>query len=127
MTAAAREHLGGHPRIHLLEPLDYASFAWLMARSCLLLSDSGAVQEEAPSCNTPVLILRDVTERPECVEAGTARLVGTDGERVYREASALLSDESARRSMVHKPNPFGDGKASERIAEIVITHLSRNR
>ncbi len=119
VTAAARNYLSNHERITLIPPLDYASFVWLMARSCLLLSDSGAVQEEAPSLRVPVLILRDVTERPECVESGAARLVGTDGQTLYRIARNLLMNESERQSMRVAENPFGDGCASRHIADIL--------
>lgn len=112
---AVAEELEGHPRIHLVEPMDYEPFANLMARSAIVLTDSGGIQEEAPSLGKPVLVLRDTTERPEAVAAGTVRLVGTDEERVYGEARRLLTDESAYRAMAEAVNPYGDGEAARRI------------
>ena len=111
--------LAGHPRILLLEPLDYIPFVDLMRRACLLLTDSGGIQEEAPSLGKPVLVLREKTERPEAVEAGTVRLAGTGEERIVAEAERLLDDpeEAARMSRVH--NPYGDGCASQRIATAI--------
>ncbi len=94
-----------------------------MQRSALILSDSGGVQEEAPAFGIPVLVLRDTTERPEGVDAGTARLVGTDPERIYSEAQELLANPSAHAAMAHAASPYGDGKASERIRYIVLKHL----
>ena len=114
-----RRHLSGRPNIHLLEPLDYVPFVDLMTRSYLILSDSGGVQEEAPSLGKPVLVLREKTERPEAVAAGTVRLVGTDVEKIVREATALLDDPSYYASMAHRHNPYGDGHACDRIAEIL--------
>ena len=110
------ERLGGHARITLLAPLEYASLVRLMWRSTLILTDSGGIQEEAPSLGKPVLVLRDTTERPEAVEAGCARLVGTDAERIVSEARRLLTDRSEYERMARVANPFGDGHASERIA-----------
>jgi len=107
-------------RVRLIEPLGYIEFVALMSRAYLILTDSGGIQEEAPSLGKPVLVLREKTERPEAVEAGTARLVGTDEERIVSETKILLDDaaEYARRSRVH--NPYGDGHASERIRDILF-------
>jgi len=111
----------------LAPPLDYVAFVDLMRRSYMLISDSGGVQEEAPSLGKPILIMRDKTERPEAVEAATARLVGTDAGRIVKEASLLLDDagEYARRSRVH--NPYGDGRASSRISDAICSFFDRNR
>ncbi len=116
----ARELLGGHERIHLLDPLDYEPFVQLMARSTLILTDSGGVQEEAPSLGKPVLVLRDTTERPEGLEAGTVRLVGTDPDRIHGEASRLLTDAGAHQAMARAVNPYGDGRASELIVKAIL-------
>jgi UDP-N-acetylglucosamine 2-epimerase (non-hydrolysing) len=112
-----REALASRPNIHLVEPQDYVPFVHLMQRAHLILTDSGGVQEEAPSLGKPVLVMRDVTERPEAVAAGTVRLVGTDPERIVREATALLDTETTTASAAFAPhgNPYGDGHASERI------------
>jgi UDP-N-acetylglucosamine 2-epimerase (non-hydrolysing) len=120
VSSVVREGLKGHPHIHLIEPLDYVSFVDLMRRSYLLLTDSGGIQEEAPSLGKPVLVLREKTERPEAVEAGTATLVGTDVEKIVSTARRLIQDEQEynRRSRIH--NPYGDGHASERIAEAIL-------
>lgn len=115
--------LAGLERVHLLEPLDYPSFVGAMKRSCLILTDSGGVQEEAPSLNVPVLVLRDETERPEVVEAGAARLVGRDPTVVFSHASEILNDQLAHARMASASNPFGDGRASERILEAVERFL----
>ncbi|HEV8468120.1 MAG TPA: UDP-N-acetylglucosamine 2-epimerase (non-hydrolyzing) [Candidatus Limnocylindria bacterium] len=112
-----REHLGGHDHISLIPPLDYASLVQLMHRSTLILTDSGGIQEEAPSLGRPVLVLREVTERPEAVEAGCARVVGTNASRIVSEARRLLKDSEAYRRMAHVASPFGDGRASARIVE----------
>jgi UDP-N-acetylglucosamine 2-epimerase (non-hydrolysing) len=116
-----REHLSGRERISLLPPLDYMSLIQLMRASTLILTDSGGIQEEAPTLGRPVLVLRDVTERPEAVEAGCARVVGTSESRIVREARRLLEDDAAYRQMAHVANPFGDGHASERIARALAT------
>lgn len=113
--------LGGHPRIALIQPLDYVPFIYLLTRCDLVLTDSGGVQEEAPSIGKPVLVMRDTTERPEGVEAGTAILVGTDTDRIVREASRLLDDEAAYMRMSRAHNPFGDGHAAERIVELIAS------
>lgn len=116
VTEPVRRHLANHTNIHLVEPLDYVSFVDLARRAYLLITDSGGIQEEAPSLGKPVLVLREKTERPEAVEAGTAILVGTDVAKITANAVALLDDpvEYARRQRIH--NPYGDGRASERIA-----------
>lgn len=117
VTAPVQRHLAGHPNIVLTTPLDYVSFVDLAQRAYLLLTDSGGIQEEAPSLGKPVLVLREKTERPEAVEAGTATLVGTDIDKIITTATWLLEDgaEYARRQRIH--NPYGDGRASERIAD----------
>ncbi|MCI6406561.1 non-hydrolyzing UDP-N-acetylglucosamine 2-epimerase [Veillonella caviae] len=109
--------LGGVDRVTLIDPLDYEPFANLMAKSYLILTDSGGIQEEAPALGKPVLVLRDTTERPEAVEAGTVRLVGTDKEVVYKAAHELLADTVAYQKMSNSVNPYGDGRASERIVQ----------
>lgn len=111
--------LSGHKNIHLIEPLDYPSFIWLMSRSYIVLTDSGGLQEEAPSLGKPVLVMREVTERQEGVDAGTAKLVGTDKEVIVRELTTLLSDETAYQKMARAVNPYGDGSACKQIADIV--------
>jgi UDP-N-acetylglucosamine 2-epimerase (non-hydrolysing) len=118
-----RRILGGNPRIQLIEPLDYETFIWLMNKSFFVLTDSGGVQEEAPSLGKPVLVMRDTTERIEGVEAGTCRLVGTDREKILSEAGLLLEDagEYSRRASI--VNPYGDGSASARIASILAESL----
>ncbi len=115
--------IGEHPRARLIEPPDYGPFVKLMQRSSLILTDSGGVQEEAPTFGVPVLVLRETTERPEGVEVGTAKLIGTDRERIVVEASRLLSDESAYRLMAHAESPYGDGNASRRIRHVVLKAL----
>lgn len=112
----AWEILGASPRVHLLDPLDYAPFVAVMRRAYLVLTDSGGIQEEAPALGKPVLVLRDTTERPEAVTAGTARLIGAGREKVYAEVNRLLIEEAAYREMAEAVNPYGDGKAAERIA-----------
>lgn len=107
--------LGSHERAELIEPPDYFDFVQLMRLAHIIVTDSGGVQEEAPTLGKPVLVLREVTERPEAVEAGVARLVGTDESAIVSELCRLLSDEDAYRQMAHSVNPYGDGKASQRI------------
>lgn len=116
--------LGKHPRVFLTEPLDYAELVGAIQRCYLLLTDSGGIQEEAPSLGKPVLVLRETTERPEAVEAGTAKLIGTNPNQILLEAGELLSDPMAYEKMANAINPFGDGKASERIVEIVRNYLN---
>lgn len=107
--------LGGLPSVHLIEPVDYLPFVHLMDRAHLIVTDSGGIQEEAPSLGKPVLVMREVTERPEAVEAGTVRLVGTDFARILEETGRLLTDAAAYRRMATAVNPYGDGRAAERI------------
>ena len=117
VRSIVQEVLGDMPRVHLIEPLEYEPFANLMARTYLIMTDSGGIQEEAPSLGKPVLVLRDTTERPEAVEAGTVKLVGTDKESVYRTATELLLNETAYLAMSNAVNPYGDGLASDRIVQ----------
>jgi len=114
------EELGNISRVHLIDPLDYEPFANLIGRSHLILTDSGGVQEEAPALGKPVLVLRDTTERPEAVAAGTVKLIGTDRDRVYGEAKLLLTDENEYRRMAESCNPYGDGKAAKRIVQAIL-------
>ena len=116
---AAKDILAGHDRIHLIEPLDVLDFHNLASRSYFIMTDSGGVQEEAPSLGKPVLVLRDTTERPEGVRAGTLKLVGTNPVRVKDAMAALLTDETLYRQMSQAPNPYGDGRASERIVQSI--------
>jgi UDP-N-acetylglucosamine 2-epimerase (non-hydrolysing) len=118
-----QELLGNHPRIFLTEPLDYGELVGAIGRSHLLLTDSGGLQEEAPSLGKPVLVLRDTTERPEAVVAGTAKLVGTTSENIFAAAAELLSNLDAYEAMANAINPFGDGHAAERILQIVQNYL----
>ena len=118
--------LGHLPRVHLTDPLDYEPFVNLMARSTLILTDSGGIQEEAPSLGKPVLVLRDTTERPEAIEAGTVRLIGTAEETVYAETKALLSNPAQYRAMSEATNPYGDGKASRRIVQTILWRQGMN-
>jgi UDP-N-acetylglucosamine 2-epimerase (non-hydrolysing) len=111
--------LGGHPRITLCAPLDYLPFVAAMKKSTLILTDSGGVQEEAPALGKPVLVLRAETERPEAVEAGVVKLVGTDAGVIVAEAQRLLDDPVAYRVMAQGVSPYGDGHASLRIADIL--------
>lgn len=116
---AAHEELDGFDRIHIIDPLEVLDFHNFMSASYLILTDSGGIQEEAPSLGKPVLVMRDTTERPEGVSAGTLKLVGTEEDTIYREFSRLLSDEAEYASMSHASNPYGDGHASERIASVL--------
>ena len=117
VRSIVQEVLGDMPRVHLIEPLEYEPFANLMARTYLIMTDSGGIQEEAPSLGKPVLVLRDTTERPEAVEAGTVKLVGTDKESVYRTATELIVNKEAYLAMSNAVNPYGDGLASDRIVQ----------
>ena len=112
--------LGGEERIHIIEPLDVLDFHNFMARSYLILTDSGGIQEEAPSLGKPVLVMRDTTERPEGIKAGTLKLVGTDEETIYTEFNRLLSDQDVYDAMARASNPYGDGHACARIAKVLI-------
>jgi UDP-N-acetylglucosamine 2-epimerase (non-hydrolysing) len=113
----------GRPNVHLIEPLSYAAFVCMMSRSHFILTDSGGVQEEAPSLGKPVLVMRDLTERPEAIAAGSTMLVGTDESRIVAEASRLLTDAAAYEAMSHARNPYGDGKASCRILDVCTDFL----
>lgn len=117
-----KQELGGLEKVHLIDPLDYEPFANLMHRACLILTDSGGVQEEAPALGKPVLVLRDTTERPEAVAAGTVKLIGTDENVVYAEAKKLLTDEAEYQRMSEACNPYGDGLASQRIIQAILYH-----
>ena len=117
VRSIVQEVLGDMPRVHLIEPLEYEPFANLMARTYLIMTDSGGIQEEAPSLGKPVLVLRDTTERPEAVEAGTVKLVGTNKESVYRTATELIVNKEAYLAMSNAVNPYGDGLASDRIVQ----------
>lgn len=120
---AANDIFAGDDRIHIIEPLDVLDFHNFLARSYLILTDSGGIQEEAPSLGKPVLVMRDTTERPEGIRAGTLKLVGTDEEIIYREFRKLLTDQKEYEKMAHASNPYGDGFASRRIADILMEHL----
>jgi UDP-N-acetylglucosamine 2-epimerase (non-hydrolysing) len=111
--------LSSKKNVHLVEPLDYPSFIWLMNKSYIVLTDSGGLQEEAPSLGKPVLVMRDVTERQEGIDAGTAKLVGTNQQVIFTEMSILLTDESAYLKMAKAVNPYGDGTASKQIVEVI--------
>jgi UDP-N-acetylglucosamine 2-epimerase (non-hydrolysing) len=115
VQAPVRRILSNVKNVHLIEPQDYLPFVYLMTRAYLIITDSGGVQEEAPSLSKPVLVTRDTTERPEAVDAGTVRLVGTDAERIVRECNLLLDDADAYERMARALNPYGDGKAATRI------------
>ena len=115
--------LRGRERIHLIEPLDYVRFVHLMNEAHLIITDSGGVQEEAPSLGKPVLVVREKTERPEAVEAGTVRLIGTKRERIVEEASRLLDSPEAYETMARRHNPYGDGKACPRIVRAAVDWL----
>lgn len=119
VRAPVRKILSQTDRVFLIEPLDYEKFVWLMGRAFFILTDSGGIQEEAPALGKPVLVMRKVTERPEAIEAGTARLVGTDAENIFREASRLIEDRDAYEQMARAVNPFGDGHAAERIVKVL--------
>jgi UDP-N-acetylglucosamine 2-epimerase len=114
-----RKFLQGVPHVHLIPPMDYLPFVYLLSKSHIVITDSGGVQEEAPAFGKPVLVMRDRTERPEGIEAGTAILVGTDVSRIVGEARLLLDDENAYNLMARAHNPFGDGRAAVRIADIL--------
>ncbi|MEC5187947.1 non-hydrolyzing UDP-N-acetylglucosamine 2-epimerase [Geobacillus thermodenitrificans] len=120
---AAAEVLGDAPRIHLIEPLDVFDFHNFAARAYLILTDSGGVQEEAPSLGVPVLVLRDTTERPEGIEAGTLKLAGTDEDTIYQMASELLTNRNEYEAMAKASNPYGDGQASKRIVEAILYYF----
>ena len=114
-----KEILSDTPNIHLIEPLQYESFIYMMNKSYFIITDSGGVQEEAPSLGKPVLVMRDTTERPEAVEAGTVKLVGTNKETIIKEAQKLIDDENEYNKMSKAHNPYGDGKACEKIVKFI--------
>ncbi len=122
VQATAQQVLGRNPSVHLIEPQDYLPFVYLMQRSYMIVTDSGGIQEEAPGLGKPVLVTRDTTERPEAVDAGTARLVGTDAEDLVRHVTELLDDKAAYAKMAQAKNPFGDGKSSGRILDHMLTY-----
>ena len=121
---AAEEELGNCDRIHIIEPLDVLDFHNFLARSYLILTDSGGIQEEAPSLGKPVLVMRNTTERPEGIAAGTLKLVGTDENTIYENFKLLLESRDSYNAMAHACNPYGDGHASERIADILERNLT---
>lgn len=121
----ANEILGDEAKVHLIEPLEVFDFHNFAAKSYMILTDSGGVQEEAPSLGKPVLVLRNTTERPEGIEAGTLKLAGTVEETIYRLAKELLIEENTYNAMAHASNPYGDGFASKRIVEALLTHLEK--
>lgn len=122
VRAVAEEVLGHLDRVHLIEPMDYEPFTNLMAKVDIVLTDSGGIQEEAPALGKPVLVLRDTTERPEAVTAGTVKLVGTNKELVKNETIKLLEDKKYYREMSEACNPYGDGRAAERIVQLILRH-----
>ncbi len=122
-----QRYLDGLPNVHLIEPLEYVPFVDLMRRAYLLLTDSGGIQEEGPSLGKPVIVMREKTERPEAVEAGTVRVAGADEARIMTEVTRLLDDPAAREAMSGVHNPYGDGHASERIAKATLLHFGALR
>jgi len=125
IKSLAQNILGDVERIHLIEPLDYEPFVNILNKSYLILTDSGGVQEEAPSLGKPILVLRTETERPEAVEAGTVKVVGVDRDKIVNETSLLLTSQDAYNKMAGAINPYGDGKASERIVEAIINNFNK--
>ena len=122
---AAEKYLAGHPRIHLIDPLDVEEMHNLMARSYLVMTDSGGLQEEAPALGKPVLVMRRETERPEAVQAGTVKLAGVDRQTIVRMAEQLLDDPAAYAAMAHAVNPYGDGQACRRIVDDILWYFGR--
>ena len=120
VQAPVNRILGDAPDIHLIAPQDYLPFVWLMQRAHLIITDSGGVQEEAPSLGKPVLVMRETTERPEAVAAGTVRMVGTDADKIRTEALRLLQDDATHAQMAQALNPYGDGHAAQRIARALV-------
>ncbi|MBO1004794.1 UDP-N-acetylglucosamine 2-epimerase (non-hydrolyzing) [Pseudogracilibacillus auburnensis] len=123
----ADDILGDHEKIHLIDPLDVIDFHNFANRAHLILTDSGGVQEEAPSLGVPVLVLRDTTERPEGIQAGTLKLVGTEEETIYQTATTLLTNPQEYEKMAHAANPYGDGKAAQRICEVLLYHFGHEK
>src|SRR5699024_10937079 len=124
---AVRNILGEQPRIHLIEPLDVRNFHNLLSQSYLIMTDSGGIQEEASSLGVPVLVLRGTTERPEGIEAGILKLVGTNENDIYEQADLLLTNQEAYTIMAESKNPYGEGKASERIADELHNYFQEKR
>jgi UDP-N-acetylglucosamine 2-epimerase len=124
VRSPVNELLGNHPRIRLIEPVDYPAFVYLMQRSALIITDSGGVQEEAPSLGKPVLVTRTTTERPEALQQGVARLVGTNPEQIVPAAEEILNPIPGRTATAPIDNPFGDGKAAQRILQILADSLA---
>ena len=124
VVGPVQRYLDGLPNVHLIEPLEYVPFVDLMRRAYLLLTDSGGIQEEGPSLGKPVIVMREKTERPEAVEAGTVRMAGADEERIITEVTRLLDDPAAREAMSRVHNPYGDGHASERISKATLSFRS---
>lgn len=124
---AADDILAGNERIRLIEPLEVIEFHNLLSRSYMILTDSGGIQEEAPSLGKPVVVLRDTTERPEGIDAGTLKLAGTDEKKIYSIIKELVEDEDVYRRMSHAKNPYGDGRASERIADALAGYFAKSR
>ena len=120
VAGPVHRHLGHLPNVHLIEPQGYLPFVYLMSRAHLILTDSGGIQEEAPTLGKPVLVMRERTERPEAIEAGTVTLVGTDTKRIVSEVERLLGDQGAYEAMARAHNPYGDGKAAERIVDVLL-------
>jgi UDP-N-acetylglucosamine 2-epimerase (non-hydrolysing) len=125
VQAPVRRHLTGRPNVLLVDPLEYVPFVDLMRRAWILITDSGGVQEEGPSLGKPILVLRAKTERPEAVQAGTVKLVGTDEDAIVREAARLLEDPQEYERMARVHNPYGDGRASGRIADLIVSFITR--
>ena len=119
----AKAVLGGHPRIHLIPPVDYLDLVHLLEKAYLVVTDSGGIQEEAPALGKPVLVLRKVTERPEAVAAGTARVVGVEEADVHRDVQELLNDSHVYKRMANAVNPYGDGKAAPRTLDAIGYHF----
>lgn len=126
VQAPVKKYLAGRPNVILVEPLEYVPFVDLMRRAYLLITDSGGVQEEGPSLGKPILVLREKTERPEAVKAGTVKLVGTDENCIVTQASRLLEDRAEYDRMARVHNPYGDGRASSRIGDVIVSFLKKN-
>lgn len=124
VRGVVERHLAGHPRVHLTEPLDYGDLVAAMQDAHIVLTDSGGIQEEAPALGKPVLVLRKKTERPEAVDSGVAKLIGTDDDAIVEAVSSLLASEAAYAAMARGISPYGDGKAAERIAALIRAHLA---
>ena len=123
----AEQILSGVSRIHLVDPLDYMTFINLMKKSYMILTDSGGLQEEAPTLKKPLLLLRNVTERPEAFDAGLAKIVGTDKKKIIQEAENLLNDAGLYKKMTSSHNPYGDGKAADRIINALLRWSKRRK